>query len=438
MKKKKKLRRILLAVGFVLLLAAAAILYLLPISFGGSMPARPQALPGDTVLSAQQVQQDRQQLIDYVESVHPFFVDGSDQTAYLAAKETYVAATREEMTVDAFMGATAEYLTVFGDGHTRLGWQYGDEVLIYHSFRDGKMYYADANGVTDKWITAVDDVPVEQIFDTMDRLFPAENEMAVRINYDNYFTSENLLKAAGVNVEKDTFTVTLNDGSQLTCGWYAPPETEGAAVLPEENHWFMEDDVFVVRFVSCDDDENLKYIANELKKAVDGGLTKVIIDARGNGGGSSNACERLLEAMGMKAPGYGTLIRYSPAAREQKGYLRSSGTFQNAPNHAAGQNDRVQLAVLCDRFTYSSATMLCVYVQDGKLGTLIGEPSSNMPNSYGDITYVALENSHLYASVSHKRFLRPSGETESRLVTPDIETSSGDAWQAALEYLSSK
>ncbi|MBR6752808.1 MAG: hypothetical protein IKM05_02095, partial [Clostridia bacterium] len=215
----------------------------------GLLPCR-----GDTVLSSQQVQQDRQQMIDYVESVHPFFIDGSDQTAYLAAKEKYVAATQEEMTVDAFMSVTAEYLTVFGDGHTKLSWQYGEEVLIYHSFREGKMYYADANGVTDQWITAVDDVPVEQIFATMDRLFPAENEMAVRINYNNYFTSENLLKVAGVNVEKDTFTVSLNDGSQVTCGWYVPPETTDAAALPEGNHWYMEGDIFVVRFVSCDDD----------------------------------------------------------------------------------------------------------------------------------------------------------------------------------------
>ncbi|MBQ9944346.1 MAG: hypothetical protein IJO67_08280 [Clostridia bacterium] len=438
MTRKKKKRLIFAGIGFVILAAAAICLYNMPISLGGTGVARPAPLPGDTVLSSQQVQQDRQQMIDYVERVHPFFIDGSDQTAYLAAKEKYVAATQEEMTVDAFMSVTAEYLTVFGDGHTKLSWQYGEEVLIYHSFREGKMYYADANGVTDQWITAVDDVPIEQIFDTIDHLFPAENEMAVRINYNNYFTSENLLKVAGVNVEKDTFTVTLNDGSQVTCGWYVPPETTEAAALPERNQWYMEGDIFVVRFVSCDDDENLKSIANELKKAVEGGCTKVIIDARGNGGGSSNACERLLEAMGMKAPNYGTLVRYSPAAKTQKGYLRSSGTFRNAPNASARQNSRVQLVVLCDRFTYSSATMLCVYVQDGKLGTLIGEPSSNMPNHYGDITYVALENSHLYASVSHKRFLRPSGETNGRMVVPDIETSSENAWQAALDYLNRK
>ncbi len=430
---KKKVLIILAAVLAVLVLAAAVVLYSFPISFGGTGVKRPDALPGDTLLTREQVQADRQQLMDYVESVHPFFVDGSDRTAYQAAKEVYLSETKDAMTVDAFMGASARYLTVFGDGHTRLNWQYGDEVAIYHSYRDGQMYFADEDGVTELTITAVDDVPMEQIYATMDSLFPAENEMAVAKNYNNYFTSSNLLKMAGVDVEKDVFTVTLSDGSTRECTWYVPVD-EGYS-LPEENHWYMDGDIFVVRFVECTDDDNLKSIARELKQAVDGGCTKVIIDARGNGGGSSNACERLLEAMGMKAPTYGMLVRYSPAAKEQLGYLRSSGIFTMKPNSNARQNEKVKLAVLCDRNTYSSATMLCVFVRDGGLGTLIGEASSNMPNSYGDITFVALENSHLSASVSHKRFLRPSGETEERMVVPDVQTEAKDAYEAAVQHL---
>lgn len=435
---KKKLLWIIAIILLVVLLAAGATMYFLPVSFGGTRTARPDALPGDTLLTVEQVRTDRQQLVDYVESVHPFFVDGSDQTAYLAAKEAYLAATEKAMTVDAFMGATARYLTAFGDGHTKLSWQYGDEVAIYHSYRDGQMYFADETGVTELTITAVDDVPVEQILAMIDSLFPAENEMAVAKNYNYYFTSENLLKMAGVNVAKDVFTVTLSDGSTRECTWFEPVETTDSSAEPWGNKARWDGDIFVVEFVECADDDNLKAIAQELKQAVENGCTKVIIDARGNGGGSSNACERLLNAMGMKAPRYGMLVRYSQEAKEQVGYLRSSGTGLIKPNPSARQNDKVNLVVLCDRYTYSSATMLCVFVRDGQLGTLIGEASSNMPNHYGDITFVALDNSHLYASVSHKRFLRPSGETESRMVVPDIETSANDAYQAALDYLARK
>ena len=435
--KKKKFLLLMAIILLLVLLAAGAALYFLPVSFGGTWVERPAALPGDTLLTAEQVQADRQQLIAYVESVHPFFVDGSDQTPYLAAKEIYLSETEGTMTVDEFMGATARYLTVFGDGHTKLSWQFGDEVAIYHRYENGKMYYADETGVTNLTITAVDDVPIEQIFAIIDSLFPAENEMAVVKNYNSYFTSSNLLRMAGVDVDKDVFTVTLSDGSTRECSWFEP--VDEAYTQPQGNTCYMDGDIFVVQFVECVDDENLKSITRELKQAVEkNGCTKVIIDARGNGGGTSNACERLLNAMGMRAPDYGALIRYSKPAKEQLGYLRSSGFCRMQPNPNARQNERVQLVVLCDRYTYSSATMLCVYVRDGNLGTLIGEPSSNMPNHYGNITFFALENSHLYVSVSHTRFLRPSGETEGRMLVPDIETSSGDAYQAALEFFGSK
>lgn len=432
---RKKLGWILSGIALLIVLAAAACAYFLPVSFGGSSPLCPEALPGDTLLSAEQVQQDCQQLIDYVESVHPFFIDGSDQTAYQAAKQAYQAAAAKAMTADDFMVATARYLTVLGDGHTGLRWQYGDEVAIYHGYRDGKMYYADENGLTELTIAAVDNVPMEQILRTIDALFPAENEMAVVKNYNNYFTSSNLLKTAGVNVEKDQFIVTLSDGSTRECAWYVPVDNASPASEPWGNNAYWDGDIFVVKFVECVDDANLKAIAKELEAAVKGGCTKVIIDARGNGGGTSNACERLLRAVGMEPPSYGMLIRCSDEAAAQKGYLRRSGSWNISPSAKAKQNENVLLAVLCDRYTYSSATMLCVYVRDGKLGTLIGEPSSNLPSMYGDITYVALENSHLYVSVSHKRFLRPSGETEERMLMPDIDTTSADAYQAALDYL---
>ncbi len=429
----------ILSILLLFLLAAGIAVYSFPVSVGGKRVKRPDALPGDTLLTVEQVQADRQQLIDYVESVHPFFIDGSDQSMYRAAKETFLSETNSAMTVNEFMCLISRYLTVLGDGHTKLSWQYGDEVAIYHSYRNGQMHFADETGVTELFITAVDDVPMEQILATIASLFPAENEMAVAKNYDYYFTSSNLLRVAGVDIDKDTFTVALSDGSIRECTWFAPAAAaDDPSAEPWGNKARWDGDVFVVEFVECADDANLKAIARELKQAVHNGCTKVIIDARGNGGGSSNACERLLNAMGMKAPSYGALVRFSPAAKEQLGYLRSAGSVTMKPDSRARQNKNVDLVVLCDRYTYSSATMLCVYVRDGMLGTLIGEASSNMPNHYGNLTSVALGNSRLYATVSHSRFLRPSGETESRMVVPDIETSSKEAYQAAMDFLAEK
>ena len=91
--------------------------------------------------------------------------------------------------------------------------------------------------------------------------------------------------------------------------------------------------------------------------------------------------------------------------------------------------------MLCDRETFSSATMLLVFVRDAGLGTIIGEPSANMPSAYGDIIYFTLDNSHVWGTISHKRFIRPDGENEERMLIPDIQTEPEDALEEALKYL---
>lgn len=101
----------------------------------------------------------------------------------------------------------------------------------------------------------------------------------------------------------------------------------------------------------------------------------------------------------------------------------------------AKANEDVQLIVLSDHITFSSATMLCVWVRDGKLGKIVGEPSTNKPNSYGDILMFQLENSGLVMSVSYKKFTRPDSSNNEDMLVPDVQTSSEDAYDKAVELL---
>lgn len=199
----------------------------------------------------------------------------------------------------------------------------------------------------------------------------------------------------------------------------------------------MDNGIFVVDFNTCVDDDNLKEIAKELKHAVENGCAKVIIDVRENSGGDSAACDRLVRAMGMEVPDYGIVARHSAEAAEQCGYKQEKGisTWKGTVG-TAKQNEEVSAVVLSDRYTFSSATMLCVYVRDGKLGTIIGEPSSNKPNSYGDILMFELENSRLPMSVSYKQFIRPDSSNEENMLMPDIQTSAIDAYKEAVKFFS--
>ena len=93
--------------------------------------------------------------------------------------------------------------------------------------------------------------------------------------------------------------------------------------------------------------------------------------------------------------------------------------------------------VLTDRTTFSSATMLGVWVQDGKLGTIVGQPSANAPTSYGDMLRIQLPLSNVTLPISYKKFLRPDADADPDTLHPDILTGfDEDALEVALKYLS--
>ncbi len=431
---KKKIGLVIVVI--VLFLAIiVGICYSFPLSTGGKSVDIPKSLAAETVLTAEQVIEDRDKAIEYMEEIHPYFILVEDQGDYEEAKQKYIQTAASEMSVRDFQAATAEYVGFFQDGHTRLAWKEEEYVDVKSTYHEGKTYVVKDGEITDVYVESFGGVGVETIYAAIDKMFPAENEMAQAINRYNYVDGKNFLTYVGAEITDDKISVVFSDGTEGVFGFYNPSEVATEDEEYTGNSWYMDGDIFVVDFNTCSDDEELRGIASELSKKVEEGCTKVIIDVRENGGGNSDACVRLLEAMDMKAPQYDMVIRYSEDAKEQRGYLRSNGMYRWNAKSDGKPNEDIDLVVLCDRYTFSSATMMCVYVRDGKLGTLIGEPSSNMPNAYGDILYFVLPNSHLYGTVSHKQFIRPDETNNERMLVPEIQTTSEDAYDAAVKYL---
>lgn len=436
---KRKKWLLIAAAAILLLIAVAAVcVYLFPI---GVLPvgnySRMEALPADHPLTAEEVRADRDQCIRIVEETHPYFITVEDQSPYEAAKERYMAATDGPMTAGGFQSVTAEYLCFFGDGHTGVRWAEAEYLNLPQTYADGRTWQLDENGEQICSVETIGGVAIGEIYATIDRTFPAENEMAQERNRQNRITGRNLLTLAGAAINDNAVTVTFSNGVEAEYTFQKPGSGSGSGEDNDPvNRWYMDGDVFVVDFNMCDDNDELKAIAAELKKAVDGGCMKVIIDVRDNPGGNSNACTRLLNAMGMGAPQYDMLVRFSPLAQQGRGYLRQSGEFRYTGSDAAvKRNENVRLAVLCDRVTFSSATMMCVYVRDGGHGVLIGEPSSNRPSAYGDILYFSLENSHVNACISHKQFIRPDEANTERMLVPDFWVDPTGAYDAAMDWL---
>lgn len=74
------------------------------------------------LLTKAQVKEDRNQAIQYVEDVHPFFVTDQDQSEYRIAKEKYIEETQKSMSVSELRMSTSEYLSSLHDAHTVVSW----------------------------------------------------------------------------------------------------------------------------------------------------------------------------------------------------------------------------------------------------------------------------------------------------------------------------
>lgn len=384
------------------------------------------------------------ELVGMIEDTHPAFSLEQVPEGYESEREAFLkTAAVPECTLADFTWAAMAYTASLKDGHTAVDPFGGvpQPYLDVEWIADGEhLYLTDEEGkVTKTEVISVGGIPTAELFAVIDRYIVAENQAGQNQNHTNWSSSPALLMKAGASFsQENTMVLEFKEGDEIknrTVGLAESQEGGEESIIDYE----MMGDVFYVDFNQCVLGEEVDGTVKALKDAVGAGTNKVVIDVRGNGGGNSKACEQLLNAMGMEVPQYGVYMRYSPLVHETypDNFPESTGDMRYEPNPGTAKaNPDIELVVLTDEVTYSSATMMGVFVQDGKLGTIIGRPSANAPNSYGDIIWLQIGDGLLSGTVSFKQFLRPDVNAAGDELVPDIVTAvEEDALQTALDYL---
>lgn len=409
-------------------------------------PTPPPPAPSEIPVSAEDCALDAADLVATLERTHPLFLAEPYPEAYLAARETFLASAPACQTQADLRLAVSLYLNSLNDGHTGVRRQSNAFSPSYAQLRvaalGSELFILDDNGrLTNEKITEVGGVPIGDIFSVVDAYFPAENQTAKDASHSKRMLNRDLLILAGAEVANDAITLTIDDGGQTR----QQSVPFGEEPLLRVNYYSEEadvscermGDVFYIDFNECDTGKTLNAVCRQLKIALREGVSRVIVDARDNPGGNSNACEKILNTMGMRVPSYGVIRRNSPLASAQRGYGRKDGFVEHSRSlDGAKQNPDISLAVLVNDGTFSSATMLAVWVQDGKLGRVVGYPSANAPTSYGDILNYTLPRTGVEVIISHKQFQRPDASADQTTLTPDVFVPYGeDALQTALALL---
>ncbi len=86
----------------------------------------------------------------------------------------------------------------------------------------------------------------------------------------------------------------------------------------------------------------------------------------------------------------------------------------------AGERFEGKVYILINRHSYSNAVTVAAMVQDYGFGVIAGEKTSDMATTYGAMETFTLEQTGIVVSFPKAHIIRPSGDTKSDGVTPDI------------------
>jgi len=399
-------------------------------------------------------------LVQTIEQVHPIFViDGYLPENYEAIRDEFLLYAQGDITRQEFIFASWRYITALRDGHMT-GLQLlsspqetlsGDLLSLSWLVQDDNLYLQEQDGYLAK-VLEIGSVSPHDVFALVDYYVYSENPvdrnriLALHSRYSGF------IELAGGAISDNTTVITVEDNGEvrtITANFdFLQQRAEENDNEPEFiiRYEFI-DDIFFIDFRMFVPDDGIDETIYAIERAIENGTRKFIIDLRGNGGGNSWHGQRLLHAMGITLPNFGAVRRFSDLFIDtamlttlERLQVRLISPFARgqifSPSTATASNpNEVFVSVLTDRFTYSSATMMAVWVQDGGFGNIIGGISSNAPSAFGDMLRFELPYSEIGIRVSHARFLRPDANADQSALMPDILIDPAYALYVALDYL---
>lgn len=371
------------------------------------------------VLTYNQAKQDLNELMGYLETRHPLFIDGlSKEVIQQYNKALTTLQNLNKITSIDLQREIQLILAPIGDAHTTTyAGAYSDNLYlkdIIYMKKDGwdcvkvnKMKIDEYKQNVKKYICyEVDD------YLSIDFASFADYKLYNQFNDGVTFEYEN---SSGQTLVK---TYTFKD----FVPWDEFKKAQTECFPPQEKY----NDNFV--YYTIDEDKSLalltlkscKYNAqyidcvNEMFAQVkEKGIKNVAVDLRDNSGGSSLVANEIFSYMPINTFDTGAfdwrLGNFS---------LHIDGNTKNKIKKDLLYNGK--LYILINNASFSSAKDFAMMVADNNLGTLIGEPPANSCSGFGEATEFHLENTGMFFQVSTKKWYRIDKNNSDLLVRPDI------------------
>ncbi|MBI3586406.1 MAG: hypothetical protein HY088_04680 [Ignavibacteriales bacterium] len=348
-------------------------------------------------------------------------------------------------------------------------------------------------------VLSFNSIPVDEVFTRFTRFITYENVYEARKTLQYYFIFPTFHRDAGI-INSDTLELKLLVPDGTTRAHRMLPLQQPKRIAPSKSHpitekvnrpfrytilkkekacylqWNTMMDLRMTRLLSFPTNllaypvawyMGIGYFENFLEDMIDEmkeeGVSTLIVDIRGNGGGGSIYGEQLLYFLDVPVGirNFSMAIRFSPLYREffpevYRNYaFRYSQKYnqEKLPDSLILTSDFVQedsmeakyfrnvtdpksdyyvkpdraifkgnVYFLVGDRTYSSAIILSSLVKDNKLFTIVGQPTRGRPSHYGETLVLKLPNSGIICRISCKKFFRPDlGKDSEDTLYPDVE-----------------
>ncbi len=285
----------------------------------------------------------------------------------------------------------------------------------------------------------IDGRSYEDVLNDFCGVFQYETESYAQAVFDsNVICNEDYLRWTGVDTS-DGVDMVFDTGDGVTESFhydFVPLEDVAGREEGEDSDekWVYydideENGIGIFTLTSCRYDNEYKRTVRDFFEAVnESGIEHIIVDLRWNGGGSSLVGDEFIHYLDVD--GY-----YSWPVHVRYGSFLYKWDKSYMKNNRKDPLYHGDLYVLTNQRTFSAAMDFAMDIMDNDLGIIVGEPSGNLPDSYGDILKFDTPNSHLNFSISYKRWFRIDETKSGQPLDPDYPCSSEEAMDRAYELI---
>lgn len=380
-------------------------------------------------LTKKQAERDLAYIINHMESRHPAWLDGSDDLVARvnAQYQKELAGLGETVTVLELWQAAGRIVATLGDGHTNV-WTNPAREDNYISDVTAMKEYGDP--------VMINGVRTDDLYEVFLSQFPYETkEYAKSQFYDSLIAVRQYLSFFGVDTS-DGVTFTFDTGEGLVDYHYTfvPVEQIKGLNQPQSEEWVYytidtDKDVAVFTLLECVyNDEYRSVVADFFEKVHQNGISNIVVDLRGNGGGNSLVADEFISYLDVDTyKGWDSEVRFGPILYKNKDII--------CQNEKKDPTFSGNVYVLTNVYSFSSAMDFAMLIGDNDLGLIVGEASGNLPSSYGDCLYFQTPNARLCMSASFKKWYRVDLSKNGQPLTPDIECPPGEALDKVYELI---